>query len=277
MNMNPNPREVIGGNFPPEALPALPPEPTGDQVDAALSQIEPANEPPPYDVAKHTAFALRVSAFAEACGKWRDLKTIQTAEQSGKLTDFITGARGIAKQIEDARKTEKGVWDAKGKAVQDAYVGLIDIMTRAVETVKPLQADWLMRENARIEAERAETRRIAAEKEEAAAKAAAEAAARNDVAGEVEAERMAAEAAKAKKAAERQTTAKAGSASGAGRTMALRMVRTAEIQNLNQVYLHFRDHPDVREVLQRLANAAVRAGVEFDPKIITVKEEKVAA
>ena len=41
--------------------------------------------------------------------------------------------------------------------------------------------------------------------------------------------------------------------------------------------MHFREHPDVIDLLQRLATAAVRAGVEFDPKILTVKKDQVPA
>ncbi|MCA0424024.1 MAG: hypothetical protein LCH61_12000 [Proteobacteria bacterium] len=265
-----------GHNMPPELLPVLPPEPAAEAVSTAVESLKP-RVLPPYDLTIHTAFKLRVDAFADACGKWRDLKVIQTAEQAEKLTDFISGARGIAKQIEENRKAEKGIWDAKGAEVQKAYVGLMDVMTRAIETVKPLQADWLKREQDRIDAEKAEAARIASEKAEEAARLAAEAAARNDVAGEVEAERLAKDAAKEVKAAARPTSAKAGSASGGGRAMALRTVRTAEIHSFNAVYMHFREDPDVRALLQSKANAAIRSGVEFDSKILTVKTERVAA
>lgn len=266
-------------NLPPDIamLPVLPPEPTGEAVAEAMAAAPIAAEPPPYDAAKFAAFVLRVSAFTEACGKWRDIKTISTAEQSEKLTDFIGGARGIAKQIEEQRKADKGVWDDKGKIVQAAYVLLIDKMTRAVESVKPLQADWLKREQARIDAEKAELARLAAEKKAEAERLAAQAAARNDVDGEVEAERLRKEAAKDEKSAARTTRAKAGSASGGGRSMSMRSVKTAEIHSRNSIYMHFRDHPAVIDLLQRLANEAVRAGVEFDPKILTVRDDQVAA
>lgn len=267
-----------GHNMPPELLPVLPPEATDEQIGAQFEKpVEELVAELPYDPIKHAGFKVRVNAFAEACGKWRDLKVIQTAEQSEKLTDFISGARGIAKQIEEARKAEKGVHDAKAKVVQDAYVALIETMTRAVDTVKPMQADWLKREQARIDAEKAEAARLAKEKADEAARLAAAAAARNDVAGEVEAERMAKEAAKEENAAYRPVSAKAGSATGGGRAMSMRTIRTAEIHNFNQVYLMFRDEPEVRDLLQRLANAAVRCGVAFDPKTLTVKEEKVVA
>lgn len=268
-----------GHNLPPEInlLPVLPPEPAQEEVAAALEKAEPPSSPLPYDAAKHAAFKLRVTAFADACGKWRDLKKIDTAEQSGKLTDFVTGARGIEKLIEEQRKTEKKVWDDKGKVVQAAYADLLDVMKRAIDSVKPLQADWLTREAARMAREKAEEKRIADEKAAEAERLAQQAAARNDVMGEAEAERLRKEAEKGQRAAARPVKAKAGSASGGGRAMSLRNVRTAEIHSQNGVYMHFREDQRVIALLQQLANEAVRAGVEFDPKILTVKIELVAA
>ena len=266
-------------NHPPEILPVFPPEPTDEAVAAAITPAEDGGsaDPLPYDAERHAKLRLQSLAFADACGKWRDLKTITTAEQSEKLTDFIAGARGLAKKVEEARKADKKVWDDKAAAVQKAYVGLTDILTRAAESVKPLQADWLRREQERIEAEKAEAKRRADEAAAEAARLAAQAAARNDVVGEAEAEKAAKEAAKLQKAANRDVRAKAGSATGGGRSMSLRTVKTAEIVNQNAVYMHFREHPRVKEVLQSLANEAIRTGFDFPENIIIVKTEQVAA
>ena len=248
-------------NLPPDIaeLPSLPPEPTEEAVQAAVAALAPTEEPKPYDVAAHTAFAVKVSAFTAACGLWKDLKTISTQLQSEKLTDFISGARTIWGTIEAKRKEEKGFWDAKGKVVHADYTLLLDKLTRAVEDLKPLQADWLTRENARIAAEKAEAARIAKEKADEAARLLAQAEARNDVSGAVEAERLLAEAAKETKAAAKPGRAKAGSATGGGRAMSMRTVRSAEITNFNAVYMHFRTDPRVQALLQQLANEAFAA------------------
>ena len=265
-------------NEPPELLPVFPPEPTAEAVAESIAPAEGGgSEPLPYDAERHAKLRLQALAFADACGKWRDLKTITTAEQAEKLTDFVAGARGLTKKVEETRKAEKKVWDDKGAAVQKAFVALTDILTRATESVKPLQADWLKREQDRINAEQAEKRRLAEEAAAEAARLAAQAATRNDVVGEAEAEKAAKEAAKLQKAAGRDVRAKAGSATGGGRTMSLRTVKTAQIVSQNAIYMHFREHPRVQEVLQALANEAVRAGVEFPENILTVKTEQVAA
>lgn len=268
-----------GHNLPPgiDMLPSLPPEPSAEAVAEAIANEPEREEPPPFDAEAVASFKLRVSAFADACGKWRDLKTITSAEQSEKLTDFITGARGVKKQIEEKRKSDKKVWDDKGKAVMAAYTDLTDVMDRAVDSVKPLQADWLRRENERIAAEKAEAARIAAEKQAEAERLAAQAAARNDVAGEAEAAKLLKEAGKQAKAAARPVKASAGSATGAGRTMSIRKTKVAVIHSQNGVYMHFRSHPAVVDLLQRLANEAVRAGEVFEERLLTVKEVESVA
>jgi hypothetical protein len=125
--------------------------------------------------------------------------------------------------------------------------------------VKPLQASWLRREQARIDAEKAEKRRAAEALQVAAEEAAALAAANNSVTGEMEAERLQKEAAAMEQAANREVRANVQSASGGGRTMALRKITKARIKDINNAYRHYRDRPEVAEVLTRLADAEIRA------------------
>ena len=49
------------------------------------------------------------------------------------------------------------------------------------------------------------------------------------------------------------------SASGAGRTMAVRKEKVVKITNINLCFMSFRDHPAVMETLERLATQAVRS------------------
>jgi len=258
-------------------LPTLPLEVSTAQIEQAVADLPREDKPKPYNVVAHAAFELRVAAFTEACGKWADIKEIASAEQAERLSDFIDGARGLFKKVDDQRKADKKPHDDRGAAVQAAFVKMLDKLKAAADRLKPMQAAWLTKEQARIDAEKAEQRRLADEKAEAARQQAAQAAARNDVSGEVEAAVALKEAEKEAKAAKREVKAKAGSASGGGRSMAIREVRTAKILNQNAVYMHFRDHADVVELLQRLSTAAVRAGVEFPETVILVEIQKVAA
>lgn len=258
-------------------LPTLPLEISTAAIEQAVAALPKAETTPPYNVVTHAAFELRVQAFTEACGKWADIKEIGSAEQSERLTDFITGARQLWQKVEDQRVIDKKPHDDRGAEVQAAFVKMLAKLKTAGDKLKPMQAAWLAKEQARIDAEKAEQKRIADEKAETARQLAAQAAARNDVSGEVEAAAMLKEASKEQKSAGRVVKAKAVSASGGGRAMSMRDVRTAVIQSQNAVYMHFREDPEVIDLLQRLANQAVRAGVEFDAKVLTVKVEKVAA
>lgn len=95
----------------------------------------------------------------------------------------------------------------------------------------------------------------------------------------IDAEAKAAEAKKEVSVAAKPVKASAGSASGGGRTMALRTVKTARIDDLRAVFLFFEKHPDVLETIQRLATAAVRASdyVEGSVPGITLITDQVAA
>ena len=289
-------------NQPPEVLPmpSLPGEATPEQIARAQKDAEDktgtaviipdgiiligaGNEYEKgliaYDPDTHAELAAHVQVFCDAAGKWLDIKTIQTAEQSERLTDFVTGARGLCKRVEDSRKGAKKPWDDLSRQVQDAYSPLASKVKIIAEKMKLMQSDWLKREQARIAAEKREAEAKAREAREAAEKAAAEAEARNDISGQVEAEEALKAAQKAEKAAAKPAKAQAGSATGAGRTMALRTVRTAEIVNVKAALLYWMNDPALLAELQRIANAAVRSGdITEDQAIlagIKIKTEKV--
>jgi len=233
------------------------------------------NKPPLVDPDLLDQTDARIAEFADKAKEWLDLGEITSQEQSANLTDFITGARGVFKVVDKARADAKKPHDEASKAVQALFAGKLSTIERIVDRVKPLQAAWLAKENARIEAEQAEKRRLAeAARLEAEAKASI-AAAHGDIAGEIAAEEAAKEAAKLQKAAEKPLKANAGSASGAGRTMSLRKTRVAEIDNIRLAFMQFWDRTEVAEVLTRLANAELRGSpdlLEIPGFKVTIKE-----
>ena len=247
------------------ALPVLPLDPTDEQLEtaktaAAKAKTDAGDEPLPFDPEKVYALRLRVHAFADAAGAWKDIQAIRTKEQAERLTDFQRGALSLAKQVEESRTAEKKIHDDRSKAVQAAYKPLGDVLEKIASLMKVMMADWLRAEQARIDAEKAEAKRLADQK---AAEAEAErkrAEAANDVVGMIEAEAKRVEAARETKAAEKPTKARAESASGGGRAMSLRKQAYAVIHSQNAVYMHFRENPKVIEVLQSLADGAIRAG-----------------
>lgn len=271
-------------NLPPEPIemPILPGEATPEQIaraQEAAKAPERIEGVQPYDPARQAELAAHVEVFCDAAGKWLDIKTVQNPEQAERLTDFVTGARELYKRVEDSRKGAKKPWDDLGKQVQDAYSPLASKVKIIGEKMKLMQSDWLKREDARIAAERREAEAKARAAREEAERAAAEAAARNDISGQVEAEEALKAAQKQEKAASKPAKAQAGSATGAGRTMALRTVRSAEIVNRKAALLYWMNDPALITELQRIANAAVRSGeITEDQAIlagIKIKTEKV--
>lgn len=234
-----------------------------------------ANYPPPYDPEVLKQAVDKASGLADVAGAWLDLSEIGSAEESQMLTDFITGARAVEKEIEAARVAAKKPHDEAAKAVQEAFKRPLSIVEKVLDKAKKLQGGWLIKERQRAEAEKRrlaeEAARLAREAEAEAARAARA----NDVVGEAEAEEKAREAAKVAKEAERAAKVKADSYTGAGRAMSLRKVKTAEITNPRAVCNYFIEDPALLELLHRLATAAIRRGQTVPGT--NVKEIEVAA
>lgn len=217
------------------------------------------NNPPPFDPAALDACRSKAREFIDAGGDWMDLGDIQTDEQSARLTDYVSGLRKVYQQVEAERKAQKKPHDDAGKAVTAAFSPLLDAMERVLDRMKPMQERWLRKKQVEAQAEQKRLKDEADAKLRLAESQAAAAMSRNDVLGEIEAERLRDEAAKLAKTASAPVSMKASSATGGGRSMSLREVRSGQITNINQVFLHFRDTPEVLDCLQRLVDAAFRA------------------
>ena len=232
--------------------------------DMAAQDAPPAighNRPPAFDPDIYAEKVQRVDEFAAAGGEWLDLKEIQTDAEAQHLADFIAGARKLAKDVEAWRVEAKKPHDDAAKLVQQAAKRPADTLDRVIKKALDLLTPYQVKKKREAEElatrQREEARRAAEEAERLAAQARA----RNDIAGEVAAEAAAQEAAEAENAADKlaATGGAVQSASGGGRTIALVETRSAEIIAPMQVFMFFRDAPEVQDVLQRLANAHVRA------------------
>lgn len=227
----------------------------------------------PYDAAK-------VADFADAAGAWLDKGALETEEAATKLNDFITGCRGLWTKLDTQRSTEKKPhWDA-GQAVDALYRAPLKTLQTAGSRVKPLLTAWATKKadaeaKRKLEAEEAaRIEREAAEKEAAAAES------RHDVAGEVEAQEKLKAADKAvKEAARAPTTGRVASATGGGRTAALRTYRTATVTSLRQAFLALEvEHGDeFRKMIVLLANQHLRADKEWTCAGIKITEERKIA
>jgi hypothetical protein len=225
------------------------------------------------------ALKAKLEDFTDAAGAWLDKKEIDSPEQAEKCTDFLSGAKALLKDFDAERKSQKKPHDDAGKAVQELFKTPMYTLDTMISSVGRLHTAFLKAERDRAEAKRrAEL--------EAAAKAQAEAAERrrraevnNDVAGMVAADEQRQAAEDAAKEAAKPVKAQAGSATGGARTMALRTTWRCEVENRGPALAHFRDHPEVIALIERLATAEVRAqkGEKAAPKgFKLIKEEKSA-
>lgn len=219
-----------------------------------------ANNPPPFDPDKLAELAGSVDEWMRVSTDIRAKHNpIKSEDEAKLLTDHIGGLRGLSKKIDAARVDAKKPHDEAAKAVQAAFTPLMDRIKRATEVMLALQGDWLARKAEEERKRKAEEQQRAEEARAEAERLAKEAAASGNLDAEVEAERMAQQAADLEKQAAREAKVNAGSATGGGRTVALVEVREAELVNIAQLFLHFRDNPKVADLLLSLANAELRS------------------
>lgn len=219
------------------------------------------NRPPAFRADVVETHDAKARDFLDAAGAWLDLKEISSDEQAGKLADFVAGVRGVMKAVEEDRKADKKPHDDAGKAVQAAYTPILDKLKKAIDRVEPMQRAWLKKIADRQAAEAEASRRAAEEAARIAAEQARMAEARNDIAGEVEAEAAAKRAEEMQKEADRAAKARAQvtSASGGGRTQALRTMKDVRITNARLLFLAVQDDAEVQDTLLRVARRIVRA------------------
>ena len=221
----------------------------------------------------------RVRDFADAAGAWLDKGKLENDEQAGKLKDFLDGARGVVKQIDAARAEAKRPHDEAAKAVQAAFKPLLDAVETAIARTKPMLTAYLEEKRLAEEARRAEAARLAREEADRAAAAAVAAAQRNDVLGQAEAEAAVVAAQKAEIEARRETKVGVASATGGGRTAALRSQKVVVVENWRQAFLHVQDHPRVQEAILSALNEKARSK-DFGDRTLTgcrIEVRRVAA
>lgn len=217
------------------------------------------NNPPPFDPDKVAALKAEAEQAADAAAAWAGI-TIGDETAAGRLKDHIDALSRQHREAEAARKAAKQPHLDAGRAVDDAFRPITETLARAAKIAREPLAAWLM-EQERIAAERrrieAEAARKAAEEAERMRRAAE---AQRNAAAQVEAEAAAEAAAEAQRIAERADRVRVSSATGSSATRtSLRTVRRAQLRAINQALLHYRDHPEVAELLTRLANADLRA------------------
>ena len=260
--------------------PVRPPPQDGGDLLATTTASPPIghNNPPPFDPVPLAEKEALVASFLDAAGEWMDLGEIETDFQAENLNDFVSGARGLQKQIEDWRVKAKAPHAEAAKAVDDAARPHADKLKRAIDKALVMIGKYSGKKNRAAEAE-AEAARLKAKQEvEEAERERLQAIARNDISGEVDAEKAIAESKAKALAAERlaEESGRVRSASGAGRTVATVKIKHARIDNIRLAFLAVQDDPRVVETIQAVLNAKIRAAgfVGDIPGVTIIIEEK---
>jgi hypothetical protein len=233
----------------------------------------PGHNRPPED--EFDKLVARVNDLVATANRWAtERPVINDGEIAAKCQDFLDQigsdagkGSGELGKLEASRKAEKRPHIEANAEIDKRYEPLKRLLNAVKAVLAPRRADWLRREQARIDEERrqreAEAQRKLQEAEEARRKA--EAGTGEVIQNIVAAETLEAEAATALKAVE-QAPARAQVRGEYGRrSRGLRTVWYAEVTNYDALYLHLFENKDLRAEMVRLANAEVRAGARAVP------------
>lgn len=247
--------------------------------DSNERAVEGDNNPPVYDQEIVDTHKAKLEKFSQASIEWSKIDEVKDEAMAERLTDFVAGTRKFYGAVEKDRKAAKEPHFAAGKSV-DLVFGKITGPTKTMgEKAKALLGKYMIKK-AKIEAaEKAEQDRIARAEEDAALKKLAEAEKSGDVLAEQAAVERIETAQVQREEAAKPVSTKVASATGGGRTVSLRTTRSAEITNINLLFMHYKNHPDIFATLTRLANADIRAKDVDETKIqgINIIETKAAA
>ncbi|MGU3399263.1 hypothetical protein ACLBWS_05890 [Brucellaceae bacterium D45D] len=219
----------------------------------------------------HEALAMEFQAEKEMADEF--LKTpIATQEQADKAAVWSKKLAGIAKKATDLHKVEKQPHLDAGRSVDDKWR---DLKEEPADLSKKLKRhmDGFLLEQQRIENERRRKEQEEADRlrREADERARAAEANGNDEAALAEAERLKAEAAER----EREAQAKNAQAGRTGAKVSLRTFVSARIADYDAALIALKDHPEMKALVEQLANRAIRAGVSL-AGVERVEEQRAA-
>jgi hypothetical protein len=225
------------------------------------------NGPPLVDPDKLGDLSKRLDEFMAASTTIRNAykeEPLRSEDDAKRIGDHIAGLRGLGKQIETFRVEAKKPYDDKAKAVQELFAPLKDRVDRAVKAMLDITTDFINWQRAEEAKRQAAEQAAAAEARRIADEAEARAKETGDLDAEAEAERLRKTAEAQTKDAERERKVNVSSATGAGRTISAVKIRSAKLleprtASLGKLFMHYRDRPEVEELLLRLANADIRA------------------
>mgnify|MGYP001266213846 CR=1 FL=1 len=223
----------------------------------------PSNMPTdPFEALK-IEFAAEQEVAAELLAK--PVTDQSHADQIAVLTKRLSGIKSKATSM---HKVEKQPFLDGGRAVDDKFRDLKEEPDTLTKKLKR-HLDAYLNELDRQEKERQRIAREEADRIRREAEAAAEAAAQEGNAeAAAEADRLEREAA----AAAREAQARNASAGRTGARVSLRTFTFATITDFDALLMALKDHPEIRECVETLANRAAKSGVELPGMTISTEQ-----
>ena len=158
--------------------------------------------------------------------------------------------------------------------MQAAFTPLLEALKVSADKLKSHLKPFLV-SKAKAEAEERKRKAEEAARIEAEAKALEE---QGGIAAEIEVDARRKEAEELAAAAALKSNVSVKSATGAGKTIALRTVKDVEVTNLMSLFLRYKNHPKVVDLLTSLATAEVRSnGFSGEIKGANIITREIAA
>lgn len=204
---------------------------------------------------------------------WADGEPITSEQMHDAVTKLYDGLHDAGKRADDLRKDEKKPLDDQIKEVQDRYNPYIQPKKGKVDLGKSALGEMLAKWRAAVAKKKEDAARLAreeADRKAAEAQAAIRASSGNLAEREV-AEEMLKEAKQADRFAKRQDKA---ATTGTG----LRSVWIATLQDADAAldWAYGRDPARFTELVQQMANEAVRTGARSVPGFVVTEDRKAA-
>jgi hypothetical protein len=225
------------------------------------------------------AIKSRADALAATANEWlANVKTITDQETAEACDSFLSQLAAELAASEKDRKAINAPHDLAVKTNNDRFRPVTALLETCQRLMKPLKAGWLQRERDRLAAEKAAAEAEALKRMEALEEARRqEAAAAVPTVGAVmalaEAEREQDEALAALAVAEKAKPVVKGTM--AARASGLRQYWSANVTDWPAAIRHYQDRAEVRDVVQRLANADARDRKELLALLVPGVEPKM--
>ncbi len=238
-------------------------------MESSLAELTPREQiggnlpPTPYDEIK-----ARVDSLVATANKWATERPVLLDKAMATLCDgYLTQVEKELKAAEDARTTEKAPFLAGGSAVDAKWNPVKSLLATIKTVLKPRYDKFLAEEQKRLDDQRAQAAAEAQRLADAAelAKKAAETGTGTVIENIVAAEQLAEQAKEAVKAVTAIPTRAAVKSDVSSRARSLRKTWHARVDNVSACFTHYRTHPEVKAVLEKLAGADARGGVRKIP------------